>query len=275
MAYLYEDLFDTGNLESYDNPTSEVVSEPSLTMEKLMEIVERVTEPRGPGRSAESDILKLPHFNPELPGCDAATWCAIVSVIMDRRPLKGAKLYVTISRALKGSAAQWLTQIPIYNFNWTEFCQYFLSYYDGWETPTSVIIRIYNIQALKRESTGAFGKRLHALLLAKFANLTTMELINAIVLYRLTLHDRDVERIVFTKDIKTREQFYKEMGAFYHTKKLVSSSDNPSEESEAEQTKRSHHRNKCHRCGIYGHYKSECQKTMRRKKRRRSCNKAR
>lgn len=208
-------------------------------------------------------------FNLEIAGADPATWCATVSVIMEKMHLPDNELYFAISRALEGTTAQWFTQVPVRSLTWTTFTEHFLAHYVGTETATATLMRIYNEPPLKNETTGAFDVRLRALLWAKWKNLTNDEIINAVVLYRLILHDQSVERIALTKDIQTRDQFFKEMRVSFHARKrLVPSSNNPSAKPEIKRHKPSAHHMRCLYCGKHGHKLVECTRRMRNQQRK-------
>jgi hypothetical protein len=59
--------------------------------------------------------VSLPRFNPELAGSDPAAWCATAGAIREKGPLQGRELYLAISRALKGTAVQWFTHVPVHD----------------------------------------------------------------------------------------------------------------------------------------------------------------
>ena len=131
------------------------------------------------------------------------------------------------------------------------------------------LIRVLNEPPLKYESTGAFGNRLHSLLSARWENLTNVEQINAIVLFRLISHDSRVERIALTNDIQTRDQFHKETRAFSCARRrLAPLSNNASADPEAKRGRPSDSQIKCYRCGTYGHRRTECHKRIKTGKKR-------
>ncbi|XP_050488692.1 uncharacterized protein LOC126872634 [Bombus huntii] len=246
------------------NPTSEVGSESLKVIQEQMALMRELIQtlaqkPREQVPSAEPVSLVLPRFNSEAVGADPAAWCATVSVIMEKRPLQDDALYLAITRALEGTAVQWFTQVPVSGLTWTRFTGYFLARYGGTETATSLLMRIFNEQPLKDETTGTFGNRLRSLLSAKWGDPIHAELINAVVFLRLISHDQRVERIALTNDIQTQDQFYKEMRALsYARKRPVPSSNNPPAEPEAKRSRPSVFRIKCYRCGAYGHRRTEC-----------------
>jgi hypothetical protein len=111
------------------NPTSEVGSSLSITLDQLIAIVNQSREPRV---SEEPKEVLLPEFNPENAGADPAAWCLTASRFMKRRPIQGDELFLTVSRALKGTASQWLTQIPVdKDYTWARFKELFLARFGG------------------------------------------------------------------------------------------------------------------------------------------------
>ncbi|XP_076479206.1 uncharacterized protein LOC143303418 [Bombus vancouverensis nearcticus] len=158
---------------------------------------------------------------------------------------------------------------PVSGLTWTKFTEHFLLRYGGTETATSVLIRMLNEPPLKDETTGAFGNCLHSLLSAKWENLTSIEIINAAVLLRLILHDQLVESIALTEDIRTRDQFLKEMRVLSHARKRpIPSSNNPSAEPEVKRRNLSAHQPRCLYCGNDGHKIKECRSRMRSEQRK-------
>jgi hypothetical protein len=243
------------------NPTSEVGSSPFVTLDQLIAIVNQSREPRV---SEEPKGVPLPEFNPENEGADPAAWCSTANRFMKRRPIQGDELFLTVSRALKGTASQWLTQIPVdENYTWPRFQELFLARFGVKETATSALMKMLAEPQLEGESTGAYGMRLRSLLGARWEHLTITEAVNAAVLYHLSLHDERVEKIALTTDVRTRDQFAAEMNAFHYAKKrLTPSSGTSSAGPEAKRRKPSDPRIKCHHCGVPGHKIAECRTRM-------------
>ncbi|XP_033312187.1 uncharacterized protein K02A2.6-like [Bombus bifarius] len=220
--------------------------------------------------STETMSVALPRFNPGNAGTSPASWCAAVSAVMDKVSLRDYELYISISRALEGTAAEWLTHVPVNGLTWTKFRELFLARYGGTETATSVLIRVLDESPLEDETAGTFGNRLHSLLSAKWGNLSNVELINAVILLRLIWYDQRVERIAFGDDIRTLEQFQREMRIFSHAKKRpVPSPNNPSAEPEAKRRHSSARLPRCLHCGKPGHKLADC-RTRKREQQQRS-----
>jgi hypothetical protein len=243
------------------NPTSEVGSSPFVTLDQLIAIM---NQPRGQRVSEEPKEVPLPEFNPENGGADQAAWCLTASRLMEERPIKGKELFLTVTRALKGTASQWLTQIPfIADFTWEGFKELFLARFDGKQTATSVFMKMRAESQLEGESLGAYGMRLRSLLGARWEHLTTTEIVNAAVLSHVSLRDERAENIALTSDVKTLEQFATEMNAFHYAKKrLTPSSRSPSAGPEAKRRKLPDPRIKCNYCGVPEHKIAEYRTRM-------------
>jgi hypothetical protein len=257
-----EDSLHAHNQNSNNStPTSEVGSSPFVTLDQLMAIM---NQSRGQRESVELKEVSLPEFNPDNAGANPAAWCLTADQLMEERPIKNNELLLTVSRALKGTAAQWLTQIPtVAGFTWAKFKEQFLVRFGGKETATSALMKMLAEPQLEGESTGAYGMRLRSLLGARWEHLTITEAVNAAVLYHLSLRDERVEKIALTTDVRTRDQFAAEMNAFHYAKKrLTTSSGTSSAGPEAKRRKPSDPRIKCHHCGVPEHKIAECRTRM-------------
>ncbi|XP_075210528.1 uncharacterized protein LOC142317866 [Lycorma delicatula] len=176
-----------------------------------------------------------------------------------KNPLQGSELISALSKALEGSAAQWLSQVAIPGIQWPQLKELFVSRFGGQETATAVVLKIHQEAPTKDESVGAFGIRLRSSLKARWRSLTVDEIVNAVVLARLTHIDNRVERVALTSDIKTEAECLSEMRGFSYTRKRpISASDNSST-SDLKRFKPAAS-GKCHFCGEIGHKKFECPK---------------
>ncbi|XP_050342997.1 uncharacterized protein LOC126768753 [Nymphalis io] len=92
-------------------PSSEVGSEShwrtmfEIQQRNMMQLIEAIRTP------VSSPKISLPEFNPEQPDADPRAWCATIDICVNERPLEGASLIIALSKALKGSASSWLSQI--------------------------------------------------------------------------------------------------------------------------------------------------------------------
>ncbi|XP_075215019.1 uncharacterized protein LOC142320922 [Lycorma delicatula] len=203
--------------------------------------------------------VALPRFNPESAGSDSVAWCSAAELCLLENPLQGSELISALSKALEGSAAQWLSQVAIPGIQWPQLKELFVSRFGGQETATAVVLKIHQEAPTKDESVGAFGIRLRSSLKARWRSLTVDEIVNVVVLARLTHIDNRVERVALTSDIKTEAEFLSEMRGFSCTRKRpISASDNSST-SDLKRFKPAAS-GKCHFCGEIGHKKFECPK---------------
>ena len=257
MANINEDSSNTSTPNPNVQPTSEVGFGPTLTMQEHVAVMRELFLTPAPNPRPALE-LSMPRFNPGIAGTDAATWCATASVIMRGRFIRDGDLYLLLSSALEGVAVRWLLQSPVNGLTWTKFTKYFLSRFGTTETITSMMVGFVNEQQLEDETTGAFSHRLHSLLWSRWENLPMIEVVNVFVLYRLRLSDKEAERLAFSRNIRTREQFYEEMQAFSYARKgLTSSSSDPPTEP-GEKRSRTSDLAKCYHCGIPGHKITEC-----------------
>ncbi|XP_076475297.1 uncharacterized protein LOC117157590 isoform X10 [Bombus vancouverensis nearcticus] len=256
MVNLSGDSSQNSNL----NPTSEVGLGFVATTQQLATILRELTQPREQKSSVELKELPLPRFNPEIAGADPAAWCAIVGLLLERRSVQNGDLFTTMSRALEGTAAHWLTRMPGRGgLTWSRFKKLFLAHFGGKETATSTLIKMFDEPPLEDESTGAFGIRLRSFLQSQWKDLTMAEVINACVLFRLTSHDQRVEQIALTSEIKTADQFLTEMNALSYAKKRQEpSSENPPADPEIKRSSSSDRRVRDYQCENLGHEVTKC-----------------
>lgn len=84
--------------------------------------------------------ILLHEFNPEKSEVDARSWCATVDLCFADNPPQGGELIVVISKALKGIASTWLSQIFYPGITWSEFKPRFTTRFVS--TETSLPLRL-------------------------------------------------------------------------------------------------------------------------------------
>jgi hypothetical protein len=251
------------NPNSTANAISEVGSMLNTTVQGLVTFMLEMIKPLAQKPSAEAKRLTLLRFNPEVAGADPATWCSTVRLAMRRHPLQGYELFSALSIALEGSAGSWFTQIqPYEDITWPVFEELFTTRYGVGETAASALMMVARESPLEDEAPGVYGMRLNSLLRARWQNLTVTEITNAVTLYLLAVRDLRFERLAFTSDLQTLDQFQTEMRAFSYKKKLTPLPANSSIGPEAKRQRSPEPRIKCYRCGARGHRKTECPKRM-------------
>jgi hypothetical protein len=158
-----------------DVPTSEVGSDQVISLRGLTAIMRELVQSREQSSRAEPRELSLPRFNSDIVGTDPAAWCSTVTLLIDENPSQGSELIAALSRALEGSAAHWLTQVPTdKNVTWPTVKELFIMRFGGQETAASALIKASKEQPLGNESLGAFGSRLRSFLKARWRNLTNL-----------------------------------------------------------------------------------------------------
>ncbi|XP_050598902.1 uncharacterized protein LOC126926578 [Bombus affinis] len=152
-----------------------------------------------------------------------------------------------------------------------KFRSYYLSHYDGKETATSTLIKMFEEPPEEDEPTVNFGSRLRSLLAARWSGISNAELINAVVLLRLTSYDQRVERIALTQDVRTQDQFPRELRALPRSRKRpLPLANDPPTEPEAKRSRPSNSQTRCYHCETPGHKAMECRKKMQTEKQKES-----
>ncbi|XP_068987594.1 uncharacterized protein [Bombus flavifrons] len=263
----------THNPDPNATPTSEVGSEPFKALQEQMalmrELIQTLAHKPGEQRpSAESKNATLPRFDPEGTGADPSAWCAHADLILKDHPMQDSALLSALNRALKGSAAHWLSQVVRGGkLTWPTLKEQFLSRFGGRETAASALIRISRERPSETESPGAYGSRLRSMLQMKLQDLTMPEVINALALYILSSQDQRFQRLTLANNIRTEDQFHDEMRILPYNDQPTFSSRNPPAEPEAKRRKLSAHHVKCLYCGKQGHRIAECRRRMQREQR--------
>ena len=244
MANSSENSLNAHNPNPTANPTTEVESAPVITVEGLRTIIRDLIQELKP--SAEPIKIVLPEFNPEIPGADPFAWSVFADLLMKNHPLQGNSLIFALSSALKGSAAHWLMQIVTdKELTWPAFKELFTMRFGGKNTVTLTLMHIFKEQPQEGENIAAFAIRIRCLLKMRCQNATIEEIINAIVLCRMSSQDQRIEQIALEKDIQTEDQFLSEMKALACAKRPASPTSNTSTGPEAKRHKLPDSRNKC------------------------------
>jgi len=90
----------------------------------------------------------LPKYNPDVAGEDATQWCAAVDIILRGKQLNDTALKLALSKALEGTAAQWLSQVCMNEQR-----------YETSETPAAVILNLLNSRPSNGESLPVFASQ--------------------------------------------------------------------------------------------------------------------
>lgn len=204
-----------------------------------------------------SSAISMPEYNPDTPDSDARAWSNTVDLILSEQPLQGAPLIIALSKALKGSASSWLSQISYSGMTWPDFQSIFLCRFDLKETSAATIIKLTNTQPKDGEALAAYASRLVSSLITKWNGLTTEQIAVASVLAHVSKFDSRVHHLAHTTDVTSRTKLQQELNVFTQLKRKFSSTEN----TDASEPKRSKLPTPvCHYCGIVGHKANMCRK---------------
>jgi len=124
--------------------------------------------PRASATDEKGKHITLPKFYPEGAGADASAWCTTVDLIFADEMPEGSSLMITLSKALEGSASQWLSQICFAGITWPQFKELFIQRFVGVETSAATLMKILNGRPKSGESYTEYGSRIVTLLMSKF-----------------------------------------------------------------------------------------------------------
>lgn len=203
--------------------------------------------------SAEQKPLSLPEFDPIKPEMDPEAWSATADICLFENDLQGGDLVVVLSKALKGDASRWLSQVAFPGMTWPQFKNLFAARFISMETPAATLINIHNDHPKDNENLAAYTARLMTSLSAKWQNLTTEQMIVTTVLAHAARFDDKLQDIAFTTSITSREKLQRKLQTFSLLKRKT-----PSTASGASDAKRFRSTSGCFTCGRFGHRAAEC-----------------
>ncbi|XP_044570425.1 uncharacterized protein LOC123257064 [Drosophila ananassae] len=226
----------------------------------LMEIIKAMQAPRTSASDGKTTHVTLPKFNPDGAGTDATAWCTTVDLIFADNVLEGSALVIALSKALEGSASQWLSQVCFAGITWTQFKELFIQRFVGIETTAAVLINVLNGHPRSGESFAEYGSRIVTLLLSKWKSTELEEIAVSIALAHMTQIDNNLLRWVFTTSVTTRNELQRQLQA-YAFKKRKNEIDESSSSLDKKKP-RMQSQVKCHSCGKIGHKYAQCRARM-------------
>lgn len=179
----------------------------------LMEIIKNMQTPRASATDEKGKHITLPKFYPEGAGADASAWCTTVDLIFADEMPEGSSLMITLSKALEGSASQWLSQICFAGITWPQFKELFIQRFVGVETSAATLMKILNGRPKSGESYTEYGSRIVTLLMSKFKSNDLEEIAVSLALAHMAQIDDNLSRWVFTNNIKTRNEMQQQLQA--------------------------------------------------------------
>ncbi|KAH8385263.1 hypothetical protein KR009_003449, partial [Drosophila setifemur] len=126
----------------------------------LMEIIKTMQALRAPASDGRITHVTLPRFNPDVAGADASAWSTTVDLILADNALEGSVLVIALSKALEGSASQWLSQVCYAGITWTQFQELFIQRFVDMETTAAVLLNMLNGRPKAGESFAEYGSRI-------------------------------------------------------------------------------------------------------------------
>lgn len=221
-----------------------------LQSNNMLSLIEAIKRP------ASANNIELPEFNPEKTDADARAWCNTVDLCFENDPLRGGPLIIAISRALKGSASQWLSQVSFPGMQWSQFRELFTARYDCVETPAATLINLQNSKPKENECLSVYAARLMTSLTSKWQNMSIEEIAVSTVLAHITQFDKRLQHLAFTTEILSRDKLQRELKATSFMKRKQSST---SEDTHTESKRiKSGPPYRCFHCGKMGHRAHEC-----------------
>ncbi|XP_036329462.1 uncharacterized protein LOC118741571 [Rhagoletis pomonella] len=209
--------------------------------------------------SAVNNDVQLPEFDPEGHNVNARAWISTADMCMKDKPLKGSSLMLTLSRALKGQGAIWLTQVSYPDMTWNEFKEIFISRFDFSETNAAFLINLINNKPKDDECLISYAATIVTSLSSKWKTLSTEEIIVSTVLAHLAQFYFRIHRLAFTTSIQTRKQLQQELSSMSFLKRKLSTGLNDRDRFDVKRQKFGVVSSiKCYICGKPGHKSVTC-----------------
>ncbi|XP_049307209.1 uncharacterized protein LOC125777120 [Bactrocera dorsalis] len=259
-------------MNSNESPTSEVGS-PEPTVQdpgqilaaleaqnrNLMDMIKSMQTPM-PVADARPVHVALPKFNPDCAGADASAWCTTVDLIFAENTLEGGALVIALSKALDGSASQWLSQICFAGITWTQFKELFIQRFVGVETTTAILLNILNGRPKSGEGFAEYGSRIVTSLMSKWKAKDLEEIAVSVALGHMAQIDNSLLRWVYTTNVRSRNELQQQLQPHAFKKR------NKEEDlySTGPERKKFKFQVKCHHCGKIGHKIAECRSRLER-----------
>lgn len=223
-----------------------------LQHRNMMELIRLVKEPK-----EKHTKMTLPEFNPDNLEADAQAWCNTVDLCMKENILSGSQLIISLSQALKGSAATWLTQNTYPEITWPQLKDLFLARFDTVETPAATVHKILGGTPNDGENISSYVSRILSTLVNRWRNMTVEQIAIGVALAHVARTDPQIRRIAYTTEINSRIKLQQELMPFLFNKRSAPSSEEPYQASEAKRPRWEPTR-KCYNCGRTGHLAYDC-----------------
>ncbi|XP_076283966.1 uncharacterized protein LOC143210725 [Lasioglossum baleicum] len=199
----------------------------------------------------------FPEFDPDNADHSAKAWCRTVDVCLAERPIQGGELIMALSRALKGSASAWMTQVNYAGMDWGAFRKMFLAQYDTFETPAGATMRINGGKPREGESMPSYANRVLASFTSLYTKMSTEQIAIASTLAHCVQIDPRLQRVAVTTKIDNRASLQKELMAFGFRKRSATAD---GRDPKATDIKKMRSGVACFSCGKEGHKATDCRR---------------
>ncbi|XP_075992930.1 uncharacterized protein LOC142987876 [Anticarsia gemmatalis] len=219
--------------------------------EQMRTLIQALSVPR------LKDRVTLPEFDPDKREADPQAWCATADLCLSENPLEGCQLIVALSKALKGTASTWLSQVTYSGMTWAQFKELFSARFVPTETIPATLIHLNASKPNEGESYAAYASRLISSLLNRWKSASTEQIAVSVVLAHLAQVDTRLQRLAFTTEINSRHNLQQELQAYSYLKRKTplgasDTSDN------VKRARLSTPPLKCFLCGKPGHKQVDC-----------------
>ncbi|XP_045508980.1 uncharacterized protein LOC123704628 [Colias croceus] len=223
-----------------------------LQQRSLTDLIRAIQEPR-----LSVSKIALPEFNPDLQDSDARAWCETVDLCLQEKPLSGGDLIITMSKALKGTAASWLAQSSYPGITWAQLKDLFLARFDFVETPAANLWRLFNGNPKEGECLSSYASRFMSAIMARWKSLSTEQIAIAVTLAHAAKIEPRLQRLAFTTEIDNRIKLQQELMAFTFRKRGPPAQEKATLAVEAKKPRPENSR-RCYNCNKFGHVATEC-----------------
>lgn len=124
-----------------------------------------------------------------------------MDLIFGENPLEGGALVMALSKALDGSASQWLSQICFAGITWKQFKELFIQRFVGVETTTAILLNILHSRPKSGEGLAEYGSRIVTSLMSKWKSKDLDEIAVSVALTHMAQIDNSLLRWVYTTNI--------------------------------------------------------------------------
>ncbi|XP_049882805.1 uncharacterized protein LOC126378467 [Pectinophora gossypiella] len=210
-----------------------------------------------PTSSASKDI-RLPEFDPDKENVDARAWISTADMCITDPDMQGALLMMTLSRALKGQASTWLSQVSFHGMTWSNFKDLFTTRYESAETAAGFLINLQSSRPKDSECLASYASRLMSSLMSKWKNLSVEQIAVSTVLSHISQFENRVQRLAFTQSITTRSELQQELKAVSFMKRQMPSTNDHNHDAKKPRLAIDVSNVKCFFCGKSGHKAAQC-----------------